>query len=170
MAEPRLVPIGRIVGVFGVKGWVKVFSDTEPPDNILSYAPWYVLHNGQWHAYAVAETQSHGKGFVARLEGCNDRDHAMEFVGCDIAVERSQLPALPPGEHYWIDLMGQSVVNQQGIHLGLVSHIFATGANDVLVVKDSQGKETWIPYVPDYYILKVDTATKTITVDWEIEA
>jgi len=170
MAEPRLIPIGRIVGVFGVKGWVKVLSDTNPPVNILSYAPWYVRRNGQWHSYAVAEAQAHGKGFVARLEGCSDRDRAMEFIGSDIAVERSQLPALPPDEHYWIDLTGLAVVNQHGIRLGSVSHLFATGANDVLVVKDNRGEDILIPYVPDYYILNVDSTAGTITVDWEVEA
>ncbi len=169
MAEPRLIPIGRIVGVFGVKGWVKVFSDTDPPANILSYAPWYVNRDGQWQVYAVAEAQAHGKGFVARLEGCTDRDRAMAFMGCDIAVERTQLPELPPGEHYWVDLTGLQVVNQQGIQLGVVSHLFATGANDVLVAKDSLGKEIWIPYVPDY-VLDVDPKAGKIRVDWEIEA
>lgn len=170
MADPRLIPIGRIVGVFGVKGWVKVSSDTNPPANILSYAPWYVCRNGQWHSYAVAEAQAHGKGFIARLEGCSDRDRAMEFNGCDIAVDRAQLPVLSADEHYWIDLTGLAVVNQQGIRLGNVSHLFATGANDVLVVQDTQGKDILIPYVPDYYILNVDTKAGTITVDWEAEA
>lgn len=169
MAEPRLVPVGRIVGVFGIKGWVKVFSDTDPPDNILSYSPWYVRREAHWQPLAVAEGQTHGKGILVRLEGCEDRDQAGQWVGCDIAVERSQLTDLPAGEYYWIDLVGLDVFNQQGIRLGNVSHLFATGSNDVVVVKDTNGKEQWIPYIPGRYVLAVDLPGRKMTVDWEPE-
>lgn len=169
MAEPRLIPIGRIVGVFGVKGWVKVFSDTDPPDNILQYSPWYIQKHGQWTPTSVVNIKSHGKGFIAQLEHCSDRDQAMTLMGSDIAVTRSQLPPLPPGEHYWVDLEGFDVMNQQQRLLGTVSHFFATGANDVMVVKDAQGKESWIPYITNHYVLSIDEPSRRITVDWDIE-
>lgn len=169
MAEPRLIPIGRIVGVFGVKGWVKVFSDTDPPDNILRYTPWYIQKHGQWIPTAVVDIKIHGKGFIAQLEGCTDRDQAMGLIGSDIAVNRTQLPPLAPGEHYWVDLEGFEVVNQQQFLLGTVNHFFATGANDVMVVKAADGKERWIPYIANHYVLHVDDHARRITVDWDSE-
>ncbi len=169
MTTPQLIPIGRIVGVFGVKGWVKIYSNADPPENLLSYSPWYLFQSGQWSIHAVDEARVHGKGLVARLAGCENRDQASTMVGCDIAVTRSQLPKLPPGEYYWTDLIGLDVVNTQGQRLGTVNHLYSTGANDVLVINGSAG-EIWIPYVYERYILLVDMTTHQITVDWDEQA
>ena len=166
MSTPQLIPIGRIVGVFGVKGWVKIYSDADPPHNLLSYSPWYLFQSGQWSRHVVDEARAHGKGLVAKLAGCQDRDQASALVGCDIAVARSQLPKLPPGEYYWTDLIGLAVSNTQGQQLGTVSHLYSTGANDVLVINGSSG-EIWIPYVLERYILSVDLTNRQITVDWD---
>ncbi|MBI3560135.1 MAG: ribosome maturation factor RimM [Gammaproteobacteria bacterium] len=169
MIDPRFVAVGRIVGVFGVKGWVKVYSDTDPPNNLLNYSPWYLSHADGWQLFTVAEAKPHGKGLVARLHDCQDRDQASTLVGRDIAVQRQQLANLAPGEYYWIDLVGLSVVNLAGLELGKISHLFATGSNDVLVVKPLCGKEQWIPYVPGRYVVEVNLSQGCITVDWDLE-
>jgi 16S rRNA processing protein RimM len=169
MTTPQLIPIGRIVGVFGVKGWVKIYSNADPPENLLAYSPWYLFQSGQWRVHPLDDARAHGKGLVAKLVGCEDRDQASTLVGCDIAVDRALLPELPPGEYYWTDLIGLSVLNKQGETLGTVSHLYATGANDVLVVNSRAG-EIWIPYVPERYILSVDMINRRITVDWDVQA
>ncbi|MEJ2440810.1 MAG: ribosome maturation factor RimM [Gammaproteobacteria bacterium] len=160
------VVIGQVVGVFGIKGWVKIRSDTEPRANILRYTPWYLRQHGQWVGQRVIASQQQSKGLIVQIEGISDRDVAAQFVGCDIAVPRSQLPAPPAGEYYWTDLIGLRVRNRQGEDLGKVTHLLETGANDVLVVEDGE-LEHLIPYVKGYYVLEVDPVAGYIEVDWE---
>jgi len=162
--EPdRLIVLGRIAGLYGVRGWVRVFSETDPRENILRYSPW-LLDSA---AHVVAEGRRHGKGLVVRLEGCEDRDQAAELIGRDICVRRDQLPPARPDEFYWADLEGLEVQTLAGEPLGRVSHLFDTGANDVLVVKGD--RERLLPFVWDDVVKDVDFASGTIKVDWDPE-
>jgi 16S rRNA processing protein RimM len=162
--EPdRLIVLGRIAGLYGVRGWVRVFSETDPRENILRYSPWLLDSAAQ----VVAEGRRHGKGLVVRLEGCEDRDQAAELIGRDICVRRDQLPPARPDEFYWADLEGLEVQTLAGEPLGRVSHLFDTGANDVLVVKGD--RERLLPFVWDDVVKDVDFASGTIKVDWDPE-
>jgi 16S rRNA processing protein RimM len=160
-----MIPVGRISGVYGVKGWVKVFSYTEPRDNITRYQPWYLDCGAGWQSRQVAESRRHGKGVIARLDGCADRDHALALMNCEIGVRREQLPATAPGEYYWNDLIGLEVVNQQGERFGRVDNLLETGANDVLVVQGE--RERLIPFVVDKVVTDVDLEAGVIRVDWD---
>ncbi len=114
------VVIGRISGLYGVRGWVRLVSYTDPLDNIVRYRVWRVRQAGAARTVKVAEGRPHGKGLIARLEGIEDRDQAAELVGGEISVERSQLAPCEPGEYYWTDLIGLRVVTAQGVELGRV--------------------------------------------------
>lgn len=160
------VILGQVVGVFGVKGWVKIRSDTEPRDNILHYSPWYLRQHDSWVCRRVVASQQQSKGLIVQFEGITDRDIATTLVGCDIGVPRDLLPPVAEGEYYWTDLIGLRVRNVQGEDLGVVTHLLETGANDVLVVRDGE-QEHLIPYVTGYYILKVELAEGYIEVDWD---
>lgn len=165
-----MVPLGHVSGLFGVKGWVRIHSDTEPRARILDYAPWYLQREGEWVACRVAEGQRHGKGLIVRFESCTDRDAAAELVGSTIAVRRSQLPAIGEHEYYWSDLKGLRVVTRDGTPLGVVTGLMETGANDVLVVQERQDdtvRERLIPYLPGQVVLEVDLAGGVLTVDWD---
>ncbi len=160
------VILGHVVGVFGIKGWVKIRSDTEPASNILNYSPWYLSTQSQWQPYKVVQAQQHQNGLIAQLEGYDDRDQAAALVGSQIAVLRSQMPEPAQGEYYWSDLIGLDVYNLQDEYIGKVTSLLPTGANDVLVIQ-SQSEEILIPYVKDYYIYSVDLAAGRIEVDWD---
>lgn len=160
------VILGQVVGVFGVKGWVKIRSDTHPRENILHYSPWHLRRNAEWVSHRVLASQQQSKGLIVQFEGVTDRDVAAQLVGCEIAVPRAQLPAPGKGEYYWSDLIGLRVRNKQGEDLGRVTHLLETGAHDVLVVREGE-LEHLIPYVTGYYVLKVDPAAGFIEVDWE---
>lgn len=166
-AGQRYVVVGRVAAVFGVRGWVKVMSETEPRENILDYAPWYLARNGAWEPRELVEGRAHGKGVVARLDGCDDRDTAASLVGCDIAVPRERLPEPAPGEYYWTDLVGLAVRTVDGVELGRVDHLLETGANDVLVVVGE--RERLIPLLFDQVVRQIDLQGGTITVDWDPE-
>jgi len=161
------VIIGRINGVYGTAGWVRVFSHTRPRDNIFSYSPWLVATPDGWEERALLEARVQGKGLIARLAGVTDRDAARALMDRDIAVYRRQLPALPEGEYYWCDLIGRRVVNLQGEDLGEVTDIRETGANDVLVVED--GGRHLIPLVMENVVREVDPAGDRIVVDWDAD-
>jgi 16S rRNA processing protein RimM len=164
-ADSHLVIVGRISGFYGVKGWVKIFSYTMPRTNILSYSPWQVCVDGEWQTIEVMEGRDHGKGVIAHLVGYDDRDSIGSLIGADIAVNRQQLPAIAEGEYYWADLIGLRVATIDGVELGKVDRLIATGANDVLVVKGD--KDRLIPFVSDEVVVKIDTQSRVITVDWD---
>jgi 16S rRNA processing protein RimM len=160
-AEPRSVVLGCIAGVYGVRGWVKVYSETDPIENIFGYAPWLI--EGQ--PRQVLEWRRHGKGLVAQLEGFDDRDLARVLVGKAIAIRREQLPPPSADELYWADLEGLEVETREGVLLGRVSHLIETGANDVLVVRGE--RERLLPFVWGQYVLEVDLERGRLRVDWD---
>lgn len=165
----RRILVGRIVGVHGVQGAVKIESWTEPRMQIFKYQPWILK------SAAGTETQvrgcrgrEQGKGMIAELPGNADREQAAALIGTEIWVLRSALPAPRPGEFYWTDLEGLEVVTVDAVPLGRVSHLFSTGANDVLVAKDGE-RERLIPFVVDQYVKEVDFDARRIVVDWDPE-
>lgn len=164
-----MVKLGRISGVFGVKGWLKVHSDTEPRENILNYSPWYLLINGQWQPRKVLAGRVHNKGLVVQLEGCDDRDLAATLVRTEIAITLEQLPRPEAGEYYWRDLTGLQVKTLDGVDLGKITNLMETGANDVLVVKAGDGRERLIPFIREQVVTHVDLQAGTMTVDWDPE-
>ncbi|NCT68221.1 MAG: ribosome maturation factor RimM [Rhodanobacteraceae bacterium] len=167
-AGEKLVLLGRIVGVHGVRGELKLESYTEPRTQIFRYRPWLLRSASGDRQIDGGRGRAHGKGLVAELPGVVDRDAAAALVGTEVWVARSALPALKPGEYYWSDLEGLEVVTVEGVPLGRVSHLLATGANDVLVAKDGE-RERLIPFLVDRFVTGVDMEQQRITVDWDPE-
>ena len=161
------VPVGKLSGLYGVKGWVKIFSNTQPKENILTYSPWFLKRDGQWQEFELLAGKIHGKGVIAQLSGCTDRDIAAELIGSEIAIKSEQLAKPASGEYYWNDLIGLSVVTRDGKELGQVSGLMQTGANDVLVV--SGERERLIPFIREQVVLAVDADARRIEVDWDPE-
>ena len=159
--------VGRIVGVHGVGGWVKIESFTEPRLRIFAYRPWRLKQAESEIEIESAQGHEQGKGMVAKLPGCDDREAAVAVIGAEIRIPRSALPKPKRGEFYWADLEGLEVVTVDGVPLGKVSHLFATGANDVLVVRGE--RERLIPYVTGQFVKKVDLDGGRITVDWDVD-
>ena len=170
-ADSDMILLGRVSGLFGVKGWIKVYSDTEPRDNILNYSPWYLRRQDGWQPYEVIAGRSHGKGIVVQLANCPDRDAAAELVNCVIAIRRDQLAATGEDEYYWNDLHDLRVVTTQGVELGRVVNLMETGANDVLVVRETgeDGRERLIPFIRQQVIQAVDLEKGQLIVDWDPE-
>jgi 16S rRNA processing protein RimM len=159
------VVLGQITGLFGVRGWVKVYSYTEPREAVLNYDRWLLSGKDGWHEATVAEGQRHGKTVIVRINGYDDRDKAAGLIGTEIGVPRDELPETDSDQYYWSDLEGLSVVDRHGTELGKVDYLLETGANDVMVVKGET--ERLIPFVMDKVVLGVDLAKGEIRVDWE---
>jgi 16S rRNA processing protein RimM len=163
--EDRLVIMGRVIGLFGVCGWLKIFSHTDPREGILSYSPWRLRMGAEWRVMDLEAGRRQGKGVLALLRGIAGRDEAGAVLGSDIAVLRSQLPPPEPGEYYWNDLEGLRVQTAAGVLLGSVDHLLETGAHDVLVVKGD--RERLIPFVEPEVVERVDLTAGTIVVNWD---
>lgn len=162
-----LIVVGQLRGAYGIRGWLHVGSFTDPASNLLDYRPWLVRHAGGWREVAVRAVRAHGKGFVAQLEGCDDREAAAALAGCEIAVPRAELPAADEDEYYWRDLEGLQVQGGQGEALGTVVQMMPTGANDVMVVRDHE-RERLIPFIRQV-VSAVDLKAGVIHVDWDPE-
>lgn len=161
--------VGRVVGLYGVQGWVKIESYTDPRENIQNYAPWRLSVRGRQRTLLAESVKPQGKGLIVRFEGIQDRDAAVELLDSEISVGSEQLPDLSAGEYYWRDLIGLTVINRQAEELGRVESLFETGANDVLVVRDDR-REILIPYLPNQVILAVDLVKGQLLVDWDVES
>ena len=172
-ASDKLI-VGRISGVYGVKGWIKVHSETDPREGIARYNPWFLKRGGhgkgEWREVHVEECRRHAKTIIAKLDGVDDRDQAQCLAGDLIGISPDQLQVLAENEFYWRDLIGLRVFNREGIELGTVRRLMETGANDVLVVgPDKGGREHLVPWTPGNAILRVDTALGRIEVDWDAD-
>ena len=162
--EDETICVGRIIGAQGVKGWVKVFSDTSPRENILSYSPWKIQTGGRMQTVEVSG-RLQGKNVVVKLDGVDDRDAAIELVGSKIYILPEQLPNLDEGDFYWSDLIGLEVESLQAEPLGIIETMMATGANDVMVLQGD--RERLIPFVMDDVVREVDLANNRVVVDWK---
>ena len=136
----------------------------------MNYLPWYLKKGAKQHSVKVVEGKKQGKGLVALTDGIEDRTQAEELIGSEIWVDKDQLPNLEKGDYYWHQLEGLEVFNEAGELLGEVSHLFETGANDVLVVKASEKSiddmERLIPHVEKEIVLEVDLEERRILVAW----
>lgn len=165
MTGEQLINVGRISGVFGVKGWVKIFSYTEDKENILRYSPWQLAKSGVNKTIKVIDGAVHGKLIIALLDGINDRDQAALLIGREIFIEPGQLPETDEGEYYWSDLVGLNVETVTGVPLGVVDSLLETGANDVVIV--SGDRQRAIPFLQGQTIIAVDLQAGKMTVDWD---
>lgn len=166
MASEEFIPVGKISGAFGVRGWVKVYSFTEPRGNILEYSPLFLSRQGEWIEIEVSGGHLQGKGVVMGIANVTDRDQVQPLIGAELAIRKAQLEPADEDEFYWADLIGLSVENLDGEVLGTVEHLLETGANDVLVVKADKQSERLIPFVVDDIVKLVDLDNKLIRVDW----
>jgi 16S rRNA processing protein RimM len=164
---PQQVIVGEIAGAYGVKGWVKIFSHTQPPQNILGYKPWRLEGKDGSQEYQVISGRLHSGAVVAQLDGINDRDQALALKSSKILVPKSCFPPLEPSQYYWADLIGLAVINLENQDLGKVVEFMETGANDVMIAQSD--RERLIPFVIGQYVKEVDFAAGIVRVDWDAD-
>ncbi|MGJ8689643.1 MAG: ribosome maturation factor RimM [Gammaproteobacteria bacterium] len=171
LEQQELVTMGRIGRLYGIKGWLKLISYTDPQDNILDFKQMSAKIGGRWQTIKMDQSKVHGKGLVAHFVGYDDPDDAKLLTGVELAVSVQELPELDEEEFYWRELNGMQVITVSGQLLGTVAKMLETGANDVLVVQPSEGsidkRERLIPYLPDQVVREVSRSKRCISVEWE---
>ncbi len=160
------IELGKISGFFGVKGWVKLFSYTRPRIGIADYQNFYLGEDKT--PIAFTKIKESGKHIVGHIQDVDDRDAAQRFLAQILYVKRDDLPKLN-NEYYWHELIGLTVINQDGQTLGTLTEMMETGANDVMVITNERHKETLIPYVMSRFVLSVDLTACEMQVDWEMD-
>jgi 16S rRNA processing protein RimM len=164
-APDRIVVLGKIAGTFGVLGWVKVSSFTEPLDNLLRYPVWQLRRGTGWAPVEVRESRVTGKGVLAKLQGTDSPEVARLLIGTEIGVWRHEMPPTLPGEHYLSDLEGLEAVNTDDELLGTIDHFRSTPSATVAVVRRQGRPEQWVPFVKER-IVRIDLASGRVVLDW----
>ncbi|MCF6288013.1 MAG: ribosome maturation factor RimM [Proteobacteria bacterium] len=157
--DERLL-IGKVSGCFGVQGWLKIFSYSNPRENITTYKSWIINNK----VFDLVVAKKHGKLIVAKLEGIDDKDTALLMIGQKIEIDTQQLAELDGSQFYWRDLVGLDVTNTNGIEFGKLQSILETAAHDVIFVQGE--KQRVIPFIMGSTILTVDLDKNTMLVDW----
>ena len=161
--ERGVVVLGRIGAPFGVEGWVKVQSYTDPLEGIARYPVWEIDRGGSLVRVAVLDWKRAGSGVAVRLEGVASREAAQGLTGAEVRVDRAQLPPAGPGEVYWHDLVGLEASTPGGVPLGRVSGILDLPAHPVLVIEGE--RERLVPLVRER-IAGVDVEGGRLVLDW----
>ena len=158
-----LIQLGFVGAPFGVRGWVKLRSHTDPPERLLDHRSLRIGQGSVWHNFRIEASGRSGGALTAKLSGVEDRDQAQALRGAQVCVPRSELPQREDTDFYRADLIGCEVVNLAGLGLGIVRHFIETPAQVLMVVRGAQ--EYWIPAVPQH-LRRVDLQARRVVVDW----
>jgi 16S rRNA processing protein RimM len=164
--QADLIELGRLKGAYGVKGWVRV-APHQDGSALLHARRWWLATAEGDRAIEVEAARVHGRSVVAKWPGCDSKEAADALRGLAVRVARSDFPPLAADEHYWIDLIGATVVNRQGATLGEVAGLQDNGAQALIEVQGAAGR-CLIPLVPAY-VERIDAAARRIEVDWEAD-
>lgn len=165
--DEQLIVIGQLGSPHGVKGWLKLHSYMQLPEDLLNYQPWQIRRKNSTVLETLRYEAVEGRSshMLVLLQGLSDRNAAALYTLADIVLPRAELPRLSDNEYYWDDLVGLDVVNKEDVHLGKVDYLFETGSNDVLVIKGE--KQHAIPYLMGDIVLDINLDKKVIRVDWD---
>ncbi|AGX87912.1 ribosome maturation factor RimM [Candidatus Symbiobacter mobilis] len=173
-----LVEVARVQGAWGVRGWLRLVAHSPEPVALLAASRWYYTYSACRNAplpadgndeqrvrgvWSVRQSRRHSGNVVADIEGIVDRTMAQSWAGAVVAVRKADFPRLGNDEYYLVDLIGMRVQNRQGVYLGSVAKFFPTGPHWVLVLDGERSR--MVPFV-SAYVDTVDTALRSIVVDW----
>lgn len=161
-----LIQLGTVGAPYGVRGWIKLRSHTDPPERLLEHRNLRIGRDGAWQSYRIEDSGRSGGALTVKLAGVGDRDQAQALRGAKVCVPRSELPQRDEKDFYRADLIGCNVVNLDGIELGAVRHFLETPAQVLMVVRGS--REFWIPAVTRY-LRRVDLQARRVVVDWNAD-
>jgi 16S rRNA processing protein RimM len=165
LQNTELVLVGKVSGIFGTRGWLKLFSYTRPRSNLLAYPK--LLLGPKHIEHKISDSKEHGNRLIALFVGISDRDQAANLVELEIFIERQALRQVNQGEYYWADLIGLEVLNREGVNLGRIAKMHETGANDVMELDSKPAR--LIPFVMHTYVEQVDLEAGKVLVDWHAD-
>ena len=169
MEDDKKIYLGKISGVHGIKGWLKIHSFSSPPENILNYPKWIINNQGEEDFYSIEKGRKQNNKIVVKLEKIDDRNTAESLINSKIQILRSDLPKLSNENYYWSDLVGLNVLNSEEKVIGKIESLIETGANDVMVIITLKDERILIPFVMHEIIKEVNVELNYIKIDLPIE-
>ncbi|WWO95638.1 MAG: ribosome maturation factor RimM [Candidatus Dasytiphilus stammeri] len=163
------VVLGKISSPYGIRGWLKINSYTDKKENIISYQPWIIHLNNEYHEIELEDWKNCQSSFIIKIKGYNTRDESQKFSNTNIIGDSSLFPLLEDGEYYWTELIGCHVITKEGWNVGTVLELLSTGSNDVLVVSSliKNKKKLLIPFINQEVIKNIDIFSRYIEITWE---
>jgi len=170
-----MIVLGRITAPYGVKGWLHLHPFGDDPGRWSEMPHWWLGRDDQnfsgWQSFPLESLRAHGKAWVAKLIGVDDRRTAESMVGSFVGAPREVLPATAVDEYYWADLVGLKVENLKQEALGRVIELIESGAHAVVVVQEGEGdtaRQRLLPFVGQV-VKAVDVPAGVMRVDWETD-
>ncbi|NLY54719.1 MAG: 16S rRNA processing protein RimM [Firmicutes bacterium] len=159
------VTVGIISGTFGVRGELRVAPTSDHPDRLrtLPNLQVFVYKDGIRDPYRVLQAREQRSFWYLRLEGINTREQAQALIGGELQISKQNVLPLPAGEYYIFQIIGLQVETEAGVVLGEIVDVLQPGANDVYVVRNSQGHELLIPAIKQV-VLNIDLAAKRMLI------
>lgn len=164
-----LLIVGKVVGVYGVRGFLKILSYTENPKQIVDYQPWHLEFSNQKQCFTVEDYQWRPPQLLVKLKGLDSPEQGRLWLQASIAVPESALPPLAAEEFYWWQLHDMQVVNDDGVLLGKIIEIIENPAHPLLSLREASGKARLIPWVRDDIVKAIDFENKILTVAWQAD-
>lgn len=144
--EPDYLAVGFLRRPHGIAGEILMDLYTDFPER---FKPGRKLFIGEGHTPVVlAGAKVHGRGLLVKLDGVNNPEVAGQYRNTWLFVRTQDVPALPDGQYYQHQLIGLTVLDEEDRHLGRLTEVLETGANDVYVVTREAGGELLLPAIP----------------------
>ena len=158
--------MGRVIGPWGVRGWIKVAPYGDRPEGLVNQRAWWLDDgDGGWTRRDVGEARVHSGTVVASLAGIDTPEAAKLWKGRVVAVPRESLPKAKRGEIYLADLVGLTVVTVSGATLGTVVAVEDYGGHPLMRVA-AEASERLVPFV-EPIVRSLDLEARRVEVDWE---
>jgi len=162
----KLFNVGKLVNTHGIRGEVKVVSQTDFPEVRFAEGSRLILVDPEKHVQVPVTVESarlHKNMYIVKLKEYDNINDVEKYKGWMLKVSEEHLIDLDEDEYYYHEIIGCRVITDEGKELGTITEILTPGANDVWVVKRPGGKQALLPVI-DEVILKVDVPEKTVHV------
>jgi 16S rRNA processing protein RimM len=156
--------VGEIVAAHALRGFVRVRAYQPPAPSVRPGGSILAERGGAIRELRVVSAAPHARGLLlVAFDGVADRDAAEALVGSRLLVHAADLPPPAADEFYYHEVVGFRVETTSGEVLGTIAETFATGANDVWVVRDG-AREILVPVIADV-VRTIDRDAARVVID-----
>lgn len=169
--DEDIVAVARVAAPHGVRGWVRIMVVGLEPVQLISCASWYRQDESDspWQLHAPIERKTAHRSVLARYEGCEDPEQAAALRHSLVGLRRGDLPPLAAGQHYWCDLVGLQVLDEEGQTLGTVAGLCESQDSELLEVAAAASAKPLLIPMDERYVIAVDLDAGVIRTRWRID-
>ena len=158
-----LLQIGVITSTHGIKGEVKIFPTTDDKNRFQKLRECFIEFRNEMIPVKAIGCRFFKNLVILKFEDINDINDVEKYKQCRLFVDREHAVSLEEDEYFIADLVGLTVIKENGSILGSLTEIIPTGANDVYVITDESKREYLLPAIKEC-ILNIDMKDRKMTV------